>query len=58
MKNYWKMSDFSLFSVYYAYVDHNSYLADQLFVQNKVRVKFKREMERELTLSYCVLQDP
>lgn len=32
MKNYWKMSDFSLFAVPYAYVDHSSYLADQLFV--------------------------
>ena len=41
MKNYWKMSDFSLFAVPYAYVDHSSYLADQLFVQNKIRVKNK-----------------
>ena len=28
MKNYWKMSDFSLFAVPYAYVDHSSYLKD------------------------------
>ena len=41
MKNYWKMSNFSLFAVPYAYVDHSSYLADQLFVQNKIRVKNK-----------------
>ena len=41
MKNYWKMSDFSLFAVPYAYVDHSFYLADQLFVQNKIRVKNK-----------------
>lgn len=41
MKNYWKMSDFSIFSVPYAYVDHSSYLADHLFVQNKVTMKFK-----------------
>lgn len=41
MKNFWKMSDFSIFSVPYAYVDHSSYLADQLFVQNKVTMKFK-----------------
>lgn len=41
MKNYWKMRDFSLFSVSYAYVDHSSYQADRLFLQNKVRMKFK-----------------
>ena len=43
MKNYWRMGDFSIFSVSYAYVDHSSYQADQLFVQNKVRIKFKGE---------------
>ena len=43
MKNYWRMKDFSIFSVPYAYVDHSSYQADQLFVQNKVRMKFKGE---------------
>ncbi len=43
MKNYWRMRDFSIFSVPYAYVDHSSYLADQLFEQNKVRMKFKGE---------------
>ncbi len=43
MKNYWRMGDFSIFSVPYAYVDHSSYQADQLFVQNKVRMKFKGE---------------
>ncbi len=54
MKNYWKMSDFSLFSVRYAYVDHNSYLADQLFVQNRVPVKFKGDMVRENS-PYCIV---
>ena len=44
MKNYWRMRDFSIFSVPYAYVDHSSYQADQLFVQNKVRMRFKGEM--------------
>ena len=47
MKNYWRMKDFSLFSVHYAYVDHSSYQADQLFMQNKVRVKFKGEYAKE-----------
>lgn len=54
MKNYWRMRDFSLFSVPYAYVDHSSYLADQLFVQNKVTMKFKGEMARENS-PYCIV---
>ena len=54
MKNYWKMSDFSIFSVPYAYVDHSSYLADQLFVQNKVTMKFKGEMVRDDS-PYCII---
>lgn len=47
MKNYWRMRDFSLFSVFYAYVEHCSYRADRLFVQNKVRIKFKGECVKE-----------
>ena len=47
MKNYWRMKNFSIFSVPYAYVDHSSYQADQLFVQNKVRMRFKGEMVKE-----------
>lgn len=54
MKNYWKMSDFSLFAVPYAYVDHSSYLADQLFVQNKITRKFKGEMVKDGS-SYCIV---
>ena len=54
MKNYWKMSDFSIFSVPYVYVDHSSYLADQLFVQNKVTMKFKGEMASDDS-PYCII---
>jgi hypothetical protein len=54
MKNYWRMSDFSIFSVPYVYVDHSSYLADQLFVQNKVTMKFKGEMARADS-PYCIV---
>lgn len=54
MKNYWRMKDFSLFSVHYAYVDHSSYQADRLFVQNKVRVKFKGEYTKEES-PYCIV---
>lgn len=54
MKNYWKMSDFSIFSVPYAYVDHSSYQADQLFVQNKVTMKFMGEMAKDDS-PYCIV---
>ena len=47
MKNYWKLDDVSLFSVPYTYVDHSSYLADSLFSQKKIRLKFKEEFARE-----------
>lgn len=46
MKNFWKMSDFSLFANSYFYVDHNSYLADSLFEQRKIAMKFKGEMTK------------
>jgi hypothetical protein len=35
-------------------VDHSLYLADPLFAQNKVTIKFKGEMERE-DLPYCII---
>ena len=54
MKNFWKTKDFSLFSVCYVYVDHNSYLADSLFIQNKIPVKIKGEMVRDDS-PYCVV---
>jgi hypothetical protein len=48
------MSDFSLFIVSYAYVDHSAYLADQLFIQNKITIRFKGEMARENS-PYCII---
>ena len=47
MKNYWRMGNFSIFSVFYTYIDHSSYPADRLFVQDKVRIKYKREYAKE-----------
>lgn len=47
MNNFWKIKAFSLLNDSYAYVDHSSYLADQLFVQNKVKLKCSCEMVRE-----------
>ena len=54
MKNFWKMDGFSLFTVPYAYVDHNSYFADSLFVQRKISMKFKSEMAKENS-PYCIV---
>jgi hypothetical protein len=54
MKNYWRMRAFSLFTVSYAYVDYSAYLADQLFIQNKITIRFKGEMARENS-PYCII---
>ena len=54
MKNFWKMGDFSLFAIPYIYVDHYSYLADSLFVQRKIAMKFTGEMAR-IDSSYCII---
>jgi len=48
------MEDFSLFKDTYAYIDHKSYFADQLFIQRKIRVYFKEEMIREDS-PYCIV---
>lgn len=54
MKNYWKLNGFSLFTIPYVYVDHNSYLADTLFLQRKIIMKFKAEMAR-VDSPYCII---
>lgn len=53
-KNFWRMDNFSLFTVLYAYVDHKSYLADSLFVQRKITMRFKSEMVRDDS-PYCIV---
>ena len=47
MKNFWKMDDFFPDSVSYAYLDHESYLADRIFIEKGICVKFIREMEKQ-----------
>ena len=54
MKNYWKLDEFSLFTIPYVYVDHNSYFADSLFEQRKIVMKFKGEIVRSDS-SYCII---
>lgn len=53
-KNYWRMRGINILTVPYAYVDHSSYLADSLFVQGKVRIKYQKEMIKENS-SYCII---
>ena len=44
MKNYLKQSDKRLFYDLYAYVDTTQYLADNIFIQEKIRVRFDGEL--------------
>ena len=44
MTNFWKLKDFRPFSVLYAYIDHEDYLADALFIQEQIPVRFPQEM--------------
>ena len=38
---------FSLLNAYYAYMDTDAYLADQLFIKHQVRVHFREEYVRD-----------
>ena len=59
MKNFWKMDDFFPDSLSYAYLDHESYFADKIFMEKGIRVKFIREMHREnapYRIVFCKVQ--
>lgn len=43
MKNYIKLRKASLFYYHYIFADTEDYLADQMFIQNEVRVHFGKE---------------
>lgn len=45
-ENFWKMSGFSLHLDHYAYVDHKSYLADEIFAREGLRVKIDCRMAK------------
>lgn len=47
MTNFWKLRDFRPFSVLYAYIDHEDYLADALFIQEQIPVRFPKEMVKQ-----------
>ena len=46
MKNFWKMEESFGKHFSYAYIDFNKYLADEIFLEKNIEVKFIREMER------------
>lgn len=48
------LKKFSLFFRHYAFVDTKEYLADQLFIQEKVRVHFGQEAHRTDS-KYCII---
>ncbi len=55
-ENFLDIRKFSLRNDYYCFVDTGEYLADGLFVRNRVRVDFKREFAKEgdtYRLIYC-----
>ena len=54
MRNYLKLSKFSLFNAHYMFLDCNDYFADQLFIKHKVRVKFEEEFGKKDS-PYCVI---
>lgn len=47
MDNFWKLDDRAILTVPYVYVDHFRYLADNLFVERKVRIKWQEELEKK-----------
>ena len=46
MKNFWKMEESFGKHFSYAYIDLNNYLADDIFLEKNIEVKFIREMIR------------
>ena len=44
---YQDIERFSLLNAYYAYMDTDAYLADQLFIKHQVRVHFREEYVRD-----------
>jgi hypothetical protein len=46
-ENYWKLDDMSILTIPYVYVDHFKYLADNLFGERKVKIKWQEELEKK-----------
>ena len=54
MKNFIKLGDLSILSVPYMYIDHKAYLADALFEQSQIHMRFKEEFAHKNS-SYCII---
>lgn len=54
MRNYIKLNGFRIFSVSYVYVDHQDHLAESLFRQAKISVRYGREYVHESS-PYCIV---
>ena len=54
MKNFIKLDDLSILSVSYMYINHRDYLADALFEQNQIQMRFKEEFAHKNS-SYCII---
>ena len=54
MKNFIKLDDLSILSVPYMYIDHRDYLADAIFEQDHIHMRFKEEFAHNNS-SYCII---
>lgn len=48
-KPYIKINKMSIFHNWYMYMDHKSYVLDELFVRNKLHLKFSKEYQKDDT---------
>lgn len=59
MQNYIKLTNFSLLNIHYAYFDAPEYLADQIFVQKNLKIKFEKELkhpEEPFVIVFCEIR--
>lgn len=54
INNFWKLEKFSFFHQHYAFVDVGDYLADQIFINNKIPVRFGVEYFSPRTNYYII----
>ena len=55
INNYLKLENKALFSKYYMYLDSTECVADRIFVNNKIKVKFIQDFKRSNTKYIIVL---
>lgn len=52
--HFWKIKRFSLYFFYYAFIDTEEYMADQLFIRERVRVWFGHEYVKPGSPYYAI----